>query len=45
MKIRLGPKKLGNRLDSDLKVNKTKKLGWKPKRNIKDYIKLNINEF
>ena len=41
MKYKLTPSKKGNRLDASLKTSKTKKLGWKPKHNLKTYL---INE-
>ena len=44
MTFKLTPKKLGNRLNADLKTTKTKKLGWKPQYNLKDYIQQKLNE-
>ena len=41
MKYKLTPARKGNRLDSSLNSSKTKKLGWKPKHNLKTYL---INE-
>lgn len=38
MKYKLTPKKKGNRINALLKTSKTKKLGWKPKYNLRDYI-------
>ena len=38
MPFKLTPKKSGNRLNAKLKTTKTKKLGWKPELNLKDYI-------
>jgi UDP-glucose 4-epimerase len=34
----IGMPKLGNRMGSELKSEKTKALGWKPKKNLPDYI-------
>ena len=42
MTFKLSPKKLGNRLNADLKTTKTKKLGWEPQYNLKDYIQQNL---
>ena len=42
MPFKLTPKKPGNRLNADLKTTKTKKLGWKPQYNLKDYILQNL---
>ena len=41
MKYRMKPEKKGNRLDGNLKTYKTKKLGWKPVKKLKDFL---INE-
>ena len=38
MKYRLQPEKKGNRLDATLKTLKTKSLGWKPTKNLLDYL-------
>lgn len=35
----IGPPKAGNRMGSELKSDKTKALGWTPKRNLPEYIK------
>ena len=40
---KMEPKKKGNRLDATLKTTKTKKLGWKLTKNLKDYL-LNENQ-
>lgn len=37
-KIEMLPERLGNRMTADVIVNKTKALGWRPKKNLKDYI-------
>ena len=42
MKYEIGPKKLGNRMAGTLKTNKTKKLGWDCKFDLKDYLKNKI---
>jgi UDP-glucose 4-epimerase len=42
MNFRLKSKKKGNRLDATLKTQRTKKLGWKAKYNLRDYIKSNL---
>ena len=39
MKYQMKPGKKGNRLDADLKTSKTKKLGWKPTKSLKDYLR------
>jgi UDP-glucose 4-epimerase len=36
--FRIKPSKKGNRLDATLKTSKTKKLGWKEIKNLKDYL-------
>ena len=38
MKYKLTPLRKGNRLDASLKNLKTKKLGWKPRYNLKKYL-------
>ena len=37
-KIEMLPERLGNRMTADVITNKTKALGWRPKKNLKDYI-------
>ncbi len=32
------PERKGNRMTADVMIEKTKSLGWKPKKNISDYI-------
>lgn len=39
MKYKIVDKKKGNRIQAKLKTNKLKKMGWRPKINLKDYIK------
>ena len=38
MKIKFQPSKKGNRLNATLRTKKTKDLGWKPHKNLKDYL-------
>ena len=38
MKIKFQPAKKGNRLNAYLRTQKTKNLGWKPYKNLKDYL-------
>ena len=38
MNYKIMPAKMGNRLDATLKTSKTKKLGWKPLKNLKNYL-------
>ena len=40
MKYKIVDKKKGNRIQAKLKTDKLKKMGWRPKINLKDYIKL-----
>lgn len=42
LKYKIIPPKKGNRMSAELKVNKTKKLGWDCKYNLKDYLKQKI---
>ncbi len=42
--IELLPERNGNRLVASVVSDKTKALGWKPKRNLEDYIKEWINK-
>lgn len=37
-KIEMLPERSGNRMTADVITNKTKALGWRPKKNLKDYI-------
>ncbi len=39
----IGPPKAGNRMGSELKSDKTKALGWSPKRKLPEYIKEQIS--
>ena len=41
LKYKLTPPKKGNRMSAELKISKTKKLGWRCKYNLKDYINKN----
>ena len=43
MKYKMTPLKKGNRLDAKLITSKTKKLGWKPVKNLKTYLEDLIN--
>lgn len=43
LKYKLIPPKKGNRMTAELKVSKTKKLGWRCKYNLEDYINKKIN--
>tara|TARA_A100001015_G_scaffold320249_1_gene445939 strand:+ start:2653 stop:3522 length:870 start_codon:yes stop_codon:yes gene_type:complete len=43
LKYKIVPAKKGNRMSADLKVSKTKSLGWKSKHKLKDYIKQKIS--
>ena len=43
LKYKLTPPKKGNRMSAELKISKTKKLGWRCKYNLKDYINKKIN--
>jgi UDP-glucose 4-epimerase len=38
MNYKMMSAKMGNRLDATLKTSKTKKLGWKPLKNLKNYL-------
>ena len=38
MNVKFKPKKRGNRLNATLKTSKTKKLGWRPSKNLKEYL-------
>ena len=38
-KIEMGPEVPGNRMGSDIDTSKTRLLGWKPRRNLRDYIR------
>lgn len=38
MPYKLNPEKKGNRLNSTLKTSRTKRLGWRPKKNLKTFI-------
>lgn len=42
MKIQFTPKRKGNRITGTLKVSKTKKLGWRQKNKLADYLKNHI---
>lgn len=37
--IEMGPEVPGNRMGSDIDTSKTRLLGWKPRRNLRDYIR------
>lgn len=39
------PSQKGNRLDGSLKTSKTKKLGWSPAKNLKDYLFNDIKQY
>jgi UDP-glucose 4-epimerase len=41
MNYKMMPFKKGNRLNAKLKTSKTKKLGWRPTNNLKDYLSKN----
>ena len=36
--VEMGPEVAGNRMASDIDTSKTRLLGWKPRRNLRDYI-------
>ncbi len=38
MNVKYKPSKRGNRLNATLKTSKTKKLGWRPSKNLKEYL-------
>ncbi len=38
MNVKYRPAKRGNRLNATLKTSKTKKLGWRPSKNLKEYL-------
>ena len=42
MNYKIKPAKKGNRLDGKLITSKTKKLGWKPLKNLKEYLNNSI---
>tara|TARA_B100001057_G_C22822758_1_gene940076 strand:+ start:696 stop:1556 length:861 start_codon:yes stop_codon:yes gene_type:complete len=44
-KIEMLPERPGNRMFSDLNVEKTKRLNWKPKHSITDYIKNIVRKY
>jgi len=44
MEIEYLPERKGNRMTADIKNKKTKELGWKPHRNLKNFINDAIKE-